>query len=652
MKSYLHAESRSDCYFTNVIKDFDNRPEHYIEISRTGKVQVHPAGQYYIDMLREELAAVSSNVIVACGARALWVLCSRVGITNWRGSILPSTFLPGRKVVPTFHPATWTEDKLYDNPSAYLNKYLVIEDLKKVCREAEFPEIKPIPRTRKIAPTMAECIEFINKCVDYAAKGNTITYDIETVPYTQEISCIGLAYTPYHSICIPFVGPYGDYFTVEQEVEIMRLIGSLLENPDIVNIGQNVIFDSHLLFRKYGIVSRCLEDTMVAQKILYPEFRVGLDMIASLYTDFPYYKKEGKVWITGDGTFEQGWNYNCNDTLTCEISFPPQLKELREKKNMAAYSRQVKLIEPLTFMMEHGIKVDLEGMKIKQDENKQKIIELTEQAHSLMDMKINLNSPLQIMAYFYGRKGKSPYTKDGKPTVDVNAMKRLATTHGLKEASLILEIRKLTKQNNTFLDPLKVDSDGRIRCAYNPVGTKFSRISSSENIFGTGMNLQNVPMEVREFLVADDGYVIYGLDYAQFENRIVAYVGRIQQMMMAFEQGLDTHKLTAALVSTEMGFPLIYEDVNEEQRQNLGKRPNHAFNYGYGPQSFALLNEVEISVAKIIYRAYHDAYPGLKGGYWKGVEEQLRCDRTLTNLYGRKVTLLGYWDHKTSQYSL
>ena len=227
-------------------------------------------------------------------------------------------------------------------------------------------------------------------------------------------------------------------------------------------------------------------------------------------------------------------------------------------------------------------------------------------------------------------------------------MKRLATTHGLKEASLILRIRKLTKQNNTFLDPLKVDSDSRIRCAYNPVGTKFSRISSSENIFGTGMNLQNVPMEVREFLIADDGYVIYGLDYAQFENRIVAYVGRIQQMMMAFEQGLDTHKLTAALVSTEMGFPLIYEDVNDEQRQNLGKRPNHAFNYGYGPQSFALLNEVEISVAKIIHRAYHDAYPGLKGGYWKGVEEQLRCDRTLTNLYGRKVTLLGHWDHSFS----
>jgi uracil-DNA glycosylase family 4 len=638
---------RNECYFTNVIKDFDHGPDHYMEITKNGKVHIHPQGEHYITLLRDELNSIHSNVIVACGNRALYALTSRIGITHWRGSILSSTLLPGRKVIPTLHPATWTQEKLYENPEAYLNKYLVIEDLKKVQREALYPDIRFVSRERRIAPTMAECLAFLHTCVEKGStQGSTITYDIETVPHTQEIACIGFAYAPTASICIPFVGPHGSYFTVEQEVQLMVRIAELLENPAITKLGQYVIFDAHLLFRKYGIVSRNLEDTMIAQKILYPEFPVGLDMITSLYTDFPYYKKDGKVWITGDGTFEQGWNYNCNDTLTCEIAFPQQRQALRQKGNLEAYERQVRLIEPLTFMMEHGIKVDVAGMQVRKEANEKKIEALTCHVYETMGTKINLNSPQQLMDYFYAHKRIAPYLKNGKPTVDINAMKRLATTHALPEAAMILEIRHLVKQNTTFLNPLKVDADNRIRCAYNPVGTKFSRISSSENIFGTGMNLQNVPMEVREFLIADEGYVIYGLDYAQFENRIVAYVGRIQQMIMAFEQGLDTHRLTAALVSSKMGLPRHYDEVTEEERQNLGKRPNHAFNYGFGPQSFALMHEIDLAAAKSVYRAYHEAYPGLKGGYWKGIEEQLRADRTLTNLYGRKTTFFGHWDHK------
>jgi hypothetical protein len=46
------------------------------------------------------------------------------------------------------------------------------------------------------------------------------------------------------------------------------------------------------------------------------------------------------------------------------------------------------------------------------------------------------------------------------------------------------------------------DADGRLRCSWNPRGTKFGRLSSSQTIFGTGMNLQNLSPKFKGFIVA------------------------------------------------------------------------------------------------------------------------------------------------------
>jgi DNA polymerase I-like protein with 3'-5' exonuclease and polymerase domains len=37
-----------------------------------------------------------------------------------------------------------------------------------------------------------------------------------------------------------------------------------------------------------------------------------------------------------------------------------------------------------------------------------------------------------------------------------------------------------------------LEPDGRMRCSYNPGGTETHRLSSSENVFGRGTNLQNI----------------------------------------------------------------------------------------------------------------------------------------------------------------
>jgi len=230
-------------------------------------------------------------------------------------------------------------------------------------------------------------------------------------------------------------------------------------------------------------------------------------------------------------------------------------------------------------------------------------------------------------------------------------MKRLSRK-GFKEASIILEIRGLGKLESNYLNVKKVDKDGRIRCSYNPVGTRYSRISSSENIFGTGTNMQNWPHEMLKYLLADDGYVYYSADLSQIENRIVAYVGRVTQMIDAFESDMDVHRLTASLI-----FGKPYGEISDEPgtcplgsgRYSFrfwGKKANHAFNYGLGYRSFGLKYELPESEAKWTHGRYHVAYPGVQENYHPMVRAQLAKDRTLTNLFGRKTLFLGKWEDK------
>src|SRR5690606_10348147 len=97
---------RQLCYITNVVKERPkgNNIKPFIDLSKK-HVKTSIVYDKYEEVLKEELSAIESNVIVAVGAVPLWALCRKKGITNYRGSILESTLIPGRKVIPIIHPA-------------------------------------------------------------------------------------------------------------------------------------------------------------------------------------------------------------------------------------------------------------------------------------------------------------------------------------------------------------------------------------------------------------------------------------------------------------------------------------------------------------------------------------------------------------------
>lgn len=143
-------------------------------------------------------------------------------------------------------------------------------------------------------------------------------------------------------------------------------------------------------------------------------------------------------------------------------------------------------------------------------------------------------------------------------------------------------------------------------------------------------------LNFKQFLVADEGYVLYSIDLSQAEAVVVAFVSSDITMMEVFSTGQDIHKKTASMM---FGVPI--GEVTKEQRQKTKSRV-HGLNYGLGYRNLAFLNEIPENEAKEIVEKYHQFYPGIRQWH-RSMEDKLRRDRILENCFGRKYLFKGPW---------
>lgn len=374
--------------------------------------------------------------------------------------------------------------------------------------------------------------------------------------------------------------------------------------------------------------------------------------------------------------------YNALDsacTLEAQREIWPDLADGYEE----TYWQTIRLMGPLEFMMLRGIKVDVERLVKTKEDVTHAILEKQEELDSLVGHHLNINSSKQCQQYFYIELGIPPYhnRSTGAISCDDLAMQRLARgtaqRPGLRQAKLVQEIRGLSKLLSTYLE-IQLDEDNRLRCVYDPRGTKTGRQSSKKSIDGTGMNLQNLPPEFKGFLVADEGFFLFEADKRQAEWVVVAYLANDYNMIKAVEEGLDVHVHTASLMydvtpdivdadheligsttqpdliedlrAKEFGGLLHHTEIESWPRtmslRQAGKKANHGLNYDEGPDTFSLMNEIERQEGIRIISMYHNIYPGIRQTFHSQVREQLRKDRTLVNCFGRKRVFLNSWGDK------
>jgi len=642
--------ARSDCYITNVIKEKPVSIKHFIDQSGRGETRVSEEFKRYEEELLREIKESKARVIIPLGNVSLWAVCKLRAITKQRGSILTLPEFPDKRIIPAIHPAACLRQ--------YLDQYLLFFDLARA--KYELDNWPPLPNRRLlIRPSFEQTMEYLERARTF----HRVSFDIETTRTNRkpngfvdwECSCLSIGLGD-EAISIPFIKEgRADYFVPKQEREIWRALSDILESEEIEILGQNLMFDASFLLKKHKILIQNIQDTMVAQNILSPDFPKGLDMLCSLYTREPYYKDEGKQHIKFGGDLETFWRYSAKDSAVLEEIFTKQLIDLRQQGNEETYRVAIEMHYPLLFMGHKGMLFNREkaaraGRALREQADK-----LAQRVNLLAGKELNPNSPAQLKEYFYNTLKHKPYIKDGKPTVDVDALKRLVAK-GVEEASLILEIRKLGKLAGTYME-MTVDDDDRIRSTLSPAGTKTGRLSSRQTIFNTGGNVQNLPKAFKSYILGDHGHVIYNVDLERAENKIVSLIAPEPRMREAFEQGIDVHALTGSLISDLPIEEVIRQDQGhivcqlgngDRTWRAYGKMANHALNYGLGARKFSLRLEIPEREAQWIIDRYHSVYPGVRR-YHKWVEAQLRHNRTLTNILGRKRKFHGRLDQSTFQ---
>ena len=287
-------------------------------------------------------------------------------------------------------------------------------------------------------------------------------------------------------------------------------------------------------------------------------------------------------------------------------------KIINDKLSETGMSSLMNDIEmPLTAVL---YRMEKEGVLVRPDELKRygeklgtRIAELEKQIKEESGEDFNINSPKQLGEILFEKMGipGGKKTKTGYSTA-ADVLEKLAPEYPFVEH--ILEYRGLSKLKSTYADGLAafIKPDGRIHTSFNQTITATGRISS------TDPNLQNIPIrteigrQLRSVFVPKDGYIFVDADYSQIELRVLASLSGDEELIGAYKEDKDIHRITASKV-----FGVPFEEVTDQMRRNA-----KAVNFGivYGISSFGLSQDLSIGQkeAKSYIEQYFKTYPRIK----------------------------------------
>lgn len=658
---------RADCFITNLTHI--QPPGNDFKWFHRKANQAHY--EFGITRLLMDLMAIKPNVVIALGSEPLFALTERSGITKWRGSILPSTLVPGLKVIGTYHPAATLR--------VYPMKAVMEFDLKRVAEESLSPNITYPSRWLHLpdgSTWSRPGLVFEN--MGLAHDPTAIAREMLHVDWLAvDIECWQESSGGWKLACVGFSDRPNRALVLDASVPDQLALIRMLCDSDVAKVLQNGTFDQTVLTDNDVRLRNFLWDTMLAHHVLYMEsasgademaalsakkrvsvFQKGLAFQTSIYTREPFYKDDGKLWKrTGDlPTF---WRYNALDCCVTREIRDAQDKQLTQRKLWGAFAHSMSLVQPLMRMTARGVKIDMKYRAELRTRYEADITRMTAELTSQAGGEVNVKSSKQAQELLYGKLGlPTQYNKKtGRPSADKFAIGKLAEKSQHPVLLGILRLRERRDFIERYLDAA-VDADGRMRCAFDITGTNTARLSSRQSIYGSGTNLQNIPARrvdgrlIRRMFVADPGKVLVYADYSQAEARIVAHLARCQKLIELFDDPTrDVHAENAVRI-----FGMELANVGKDSIERfLAKAGFHAGDYGQGPKDLAarINAETEATGIRVTEKECADVqsrinaiYPEIRSVFWHDVVEELRRTRTLKGLLGGERIFYDRWDDK------
>ena len=424
---------------------------------------------------------------------------------------------------------------------------------------------------------------------------------------------------------------------------VLDQLKPIFEDENIKKIAHNGKKDI-LLFQAHGITYRGLYfDIMIAGYILNPtKENYNFDELSKDYLNEMIPSEEERF---GKGKSKkhicdlQKEDRSCFGTRHAQIAL--RVKEIMEEsiiKNQQQqlfYEIEMPLVETLASMESIGIKVDKEELQRFSIELGEKIQGLEIEIFTLAETNFNINSPKQLGEVLF-EKLQLPVikkTKTGYSTA-ADVLEQLQKQHPIVDK--ILEYRQLVKLKSTYADGLFhviSEKTQKIHSNFNQTITATGRISSTEP------NLQNIPIKLelgrrirKVFIPSNEEYLLLDVDYSQIELRVLADISEDENLINAFKNNQDIHRLTASQV-----FKIPFEEVTSLQRSNA-KAVNFGIIYGMG--AFSLSKDLGITKkeAERYIEGYFEKYPKVKE-YMHNVIEQGKKAGYVSTLFNRKRSI-------------
>ena len=441
-----------------------------------------------------------------------------------------------------------------------------------------------------------------------------VSIDLETTnidPMIADIVGISISYEKNTGFYIPILCPEKNKCLNLKKV--LNILRAITISEKIKFVGQNIKYDA-LILKRFNIeINYIYFDTMIAESLISPEKNTyKLDYLSYDYLNYKMIPIENLIGEKSnqismkDVPLDDIYFYACEDADIAFQIYKIQKNILVDKDlNDLFFKLEMPLLKVLVNVEYNGVYVDKNiieelciGLKIE-------LKELTDRIYSISGKEFNINSPKQLSEVLFDELGLKMFKKR---STSVDVLKKLVDHHPIAE--IILEYRHLNKLVNTYLEKLP----NHINSLTNRIHTSFNQaIASTGRLSSTKPNFQNIPIKTevgksirKAFKAYESNYSIISFDYSQIELRILADYSNENKLINAFNNNIDIHTRTAALI-----YGISNEDVNYSHRR-VAKIINYSIAYGAGPFRISEELKIPIKEASMIINNYFDRYPGIK----------------------------------------
>ena len=580
------------------------------------------------------------------------------------------------KLIPTLHPS-------YVQYGNWPSLALLRDDIEKALRESVFPQREVHATEYFTHPTVEEARSFLR-----LGSNKPVILDIETTWGSRDILCCGVSRGPFRIACLPWREPF------------LSMLKALLRDEGCTKVAHNIAFDFPILAECLGMALEEIKgewfDTMVVHAVCEPDLRHGLEKISASHGwDQEPWKKDDKASLE---------LYNCKDVDVTARAFEALCEKLT-KWGLWDTARRAMAVLPVTIGMgEWGIRIDLEKQEVVRGEIeerreraergvhrevKERVIkrslaakEMEAEALALVEeaeanwvpgkkramgklktkakrlrekaaklTQPNLASPKQLIQLLYHDMGlpvQRTHEREAKITTNDDAIVELLRRAQAKElhfARPVLEALREHRKAQALLKYLGHEEEV-VHPSWMVHGTGTGRLSCQEP------NAQNIPTRAEDawrvsrlYKPVVEGNVITEGDYSQIERRIQAWDSKDEALCRAFAEGVDVHRMTAAVaLGVQRGRKVEVEEITEQERY-IFKRAVYLESYGGGWLKLQTVLAAEgvfltVAEAKEVMGLLKAAHPGYNAKR-EQILETVKVHRMLRNPFGRIRWFLG-----------